>query len=74
MTSKTSKISIQKLNLFTKDTVYGSSIIPTIHFELLKDEHLSTKNNSVEVTYAVRSVLCAEVALYMCVCEWLDKE
>ena len=37
-----------RINLSTKDTTYGPSIIPTIHFEPPKEENLSTKSKSIE--------------------------
>ena len=36
------------INLSTKDMTYCPSIIPTIHFEPLKEENPSTKNKSAK--------------------------
>ena len=38
-----SQIRTQYKNLSTKDTTYGSGVIPTIHFEPPKEENLSTQ-------------------------------
>ena len=40
-----------RFNLSTKDTTYCPSIFPTIHFEPLKEDHLSTKNKSAELCF-----------------------
>ena len=54
------------INLSTKNTTYGSSIIPTIHFEPPKGDNLSIKKKSAEFELPPKCPLFRVSPVHVC--------